>query len=308
LIIFCLYREYCFDTDIASLRVTRISPLDEKQLETKKQSILELETRMEEKYDKYDFSKLNKEIEYMSKEIYSKMKEEHTKIQQYPHINTAYVNTYVRANRLKIFELEKKIFLRNESNKFEENNDEWSDNEMNNEKINNELHKNVKNTLLQSLYSKVALIYDWFHVNDSLELVKVLRDKIDMQIDVQINVHNLQNIFGEKTRRIEDIVAKLKYFFTENKKKISILRRQKKLHADRILELERQLRQHSFTYMKIIELEIIVMNLENYVRTYNVDFKQQPWKSEKIESDKEINESRKILEFRSIFKDNQSGK
>jgi len=256
---------------------------------------------MEEKYDKYDFSKLIEEIEYVSKEIYSKMKEEHTKVQQYPHINTAYIYSYMRANRLKIFELEKKIFLRNESNKFEESNDEWSNDEMNNEKMNNELRKNMKNKLLQSLYSKVSLIYDWLHVNDSLELVKALRDKIDAQIDV----HNLQTIFGEKTSQMRDIVTKVKYFFTENKKKISTLCRQKKLHADRILELERQLRQHSFTYMKIIELETIVMNLKNYI---NVDFKQQPWKSEKIESDEEISESKKILEFRSTFKDNQSGK
>jgi len=253
---------------------------------------------MEVKYDMYDFSKLIKEIECMRKEIYSKMKEKDTKVQPHPHINKAYIHDHMRANRLKILELEKKILLRNKSNKLnEESND---DDEMNNEKMNNELFGNVKDKLLQFLYWKVSLIYSWFHVNDSLELVKALRDKIDVQ-----KLHNL-DISGKKIENVRDIVIKLKRFFIENKEKISILSYEKKLHANRILELERQLKQYNFTYVNIVELETILMNLKNSVKN-NIYFKQ-PEKSEKIESDQEINEPRKVLKFKSIFRNNESGK
>lgn len=123
-------------------------------------------------------------------------------------------------------------------------------------------------------------------------------------------MHNLQDMLDGRTKQIrelQNIVAELKDFLVEDEKEICSLRHQKSLHVDRILELEKQLKQYNFMNARIVELEEMVTSLENYVREHDIDGLKRKLQDRECRIEQLRNQVVELKEM-SRFKKNQLGK
>lgn len=112
---------------------------------------------------------------------------------------------------------------------------------------------------------------------------------------------------ARQVRELQNVVTELRDFLMEDGKEIRSLRHQKSLHVDRILELEKQLKQYDFMSTRIVELEEMVTSLENYVREHDIDGLKRKLQDRECRIEQLRNQAVKLKEMPK-FKENQSGK
>jgi len=166
----------------------------------------------------------------------------------------------------------------------------------------------VEESWMQEIEAKNQHIVELEQKITSLE--NLLRKNMDAQ-----RMRDLEKRIDRKSKRIvelEDAVEELEDFLKEDVKEMRDLRYQVTLDKEHIMKMEKWIQKNNITNggidkARIIELEEMVTNLEDYVREHDIDGlkrKLQDREYKIVQLENQISELKKL----SNFEENKSGK
>lgn len=163
-----------------------------------------------------------------------------------------------------ILELERQVSLRNSL----KNHVESSEKDDNDEKLNEKVEESWK----QEIEAKNR------HIVELEQKIASLENLLQKNMDTQ-RMRDLEKTIDRKSKRItelEDTIEELEGFLKEDVKEMRDLRYQVSLDKEHIIKMEKWIQKNNFTNAgidkaRIIELEEMVTNLEDYVREHDID-------------------------------------
>lgn len=157
----------------------------------------------------------------------------------------------------------------------------------------------MKNRHIAELKQEIELLENFLRKNVNAQKLRDLEKKIERKT--------------KQTKELEDAVEELEGFLKESMKEIRDLHHQMSFDKERIVMLEKWIQKNNLLNVgidkaRIIELEEMMMNLENYVREHDVDGLKRKLQDRECRIDQLENQIVDLGKKLSKFEENQMSK